>query len=451
MVRRNKLKHEKEKTLVEIVSDNPKLQNLLKPKSTKYIPIVLTPKQEAFLLLNNLEAFYGGAAGGGKSYALLAAALQYVDVPGYNALLLRDTYSNLSKPKALMYLAHEWLQNTDARWRGDIKTYEFPTTGLPATLSFGYLDSPLDHFQYLSASYHFVGIDEVVNIREHQALYMFSRMRKDIDTDVPIRFRSASNPPTREQLERGAWVKDRYINPKTRVKGAVFIPAQIKDNKHLDKDNYDKSLDKLDPITRKQLKEGDWDVKVSGNMFKRHWFPIVETAPNRIKWTRYWDLAATEEDTNKKPAYTVGVKMGMTPDGLCFVDDVRRERLSPMHVEQLVQRTAFADGRHISIYMEQEPGSSGKAIISHYRRNLLKGFVFRGDAVNKSKSIRHAPYASQAEAGNIILIQGQWNKKFLDEHELYGPFLDQIDSASGAYLKLCGIGSGIQPRIATVG
>ena len=56
------------------------LQKLLTPKTTKYIPHVPTPKQSAFLLLNCKEAFYGGAAGGGKSDALLMCGLQYVDV-----------------------------------------------------------------------------------------------------------------------------------------------------------------------------------------------------------------------------------------------------------------------------------------------------------------------------------------------------------------------------------
>src|SRR5499427_10527414 len=66
-------------------------------------------KQAAFLSLDCLEAGYGGAAGGGKSDALLAAALQYVDVPGYAALILRRSFSDLALPGAAMARSKEWL------------------------------------------------------------------------------------------------------------------------------------------------------------------------------------------------------------------------------------------------------------------------------------------------------------------------------------------------------
>jgi len=92
------------------------LQRALTPRLTKYVRVQLTAKQTAFLLLPHLEAFYGGAAGGGKSFALLMAALQYADIPGYAAILFRRTYSDLALPGALMDVAANWLRGTDARW-----------------------------------------------------------------------------------------------------------------------------------------------------------------------------------------------------------------------------------------------------------------------------------------------------------------------------------------------
>ena len=79
-----------------------------------WIPHEPTPKQAEFLLMPDLEVLFGGSAGGGKSDALLMAALQYVDVPGYAAILFRRTYTDLSLPGALMDRAHEWLQGTKA-------------------------------------------------------------------------------------------------------------------------------------------------------------------------------------------------------------------------------------------------------------------------------------------------------------------------------------------------
>ena len=84
----------------------------LAPRLTRYIPHRPTPHQGAFLLLDRKEAFYGGAAGGGKSDALLMAALQYVDVPGYAALLLRRTYDELEQEGSLIPLSKEWFLDT---------------------------------------------------------------------------------------------------------------------------------------------------------------------------------------------------------------------------------------------------------------------------------------------------------------------------------------------------
>lgn len=441
---------------MSIVQDNPKIKELLTPKLTEYIAFTPTIKQQAFLCLDCEEAFFGGAAGGAKSVGLLMAALQYVDIPGYNALLIRDTYQNLTKPEGLIPLAHEWLSSTDAEWK-EGNHYLFPSG---ATLNFGYLSGPLDHFNYQSAAYQFIGIDEIVAIRENQALYLFSRLRrKKLAANIPLRFRCASNPPAREQVAKGAWVKARYVDSETRKKDIIFIPSKLEDNPHIDAKEYkEKSLSKLDPITRRQLEEGDWNVQASGDMFRRDWFQIVDVAPEKhIKEVRFWDLAGTENKNKDaalsgQPAYTAGLRMGVTPDGLYFIKSVIRDQLSPRRCEALIRQTADMDGRNIPVWMFQDPGQAGKSQIDHYRRNVLRGFIFRGRPATTAKTQMWAPFASQAEGGNVYLVKGHWNSDFLDEVELapHGPFLDQIDAAGGAFDILVGIGTGIKPRIRVV-
>jgi hypothetical protein len=115
-----------------------RLERLTTPRLTRYIAHRPTPPQTAFLLLECREAMYGGAADGGKSDALLMAALQYVDVPDYAALLLRKSYSDLSLPAALVPRAQEWLTGTDTKWNGAEHVWRFPSG---ASLSFGYLDT----------------------------------------------------------------------------------------------------------------------------------------------------------------------------------------------------------------------------------------------------------------------------------------------------------------------
>ncbi|GAF75153.1 unnamed protein product, partial [marine sediment metagenome] len=124
-----------------------KAKQLGTPRLTKWIPHQPTVKQQAFLKLWQTEAFYGGAAGGGKSDALLMAALQYVDVPDYAAILFRRTYADLALPGALMDRAGEWLGGTEAHWSGQDKRWTFPSG---ATLTFGYLDTDADRYRYQS-------------------------------------------------------------------------------------------------------------------------------------------------------------------------------------------------------------------------------------------------------------------------------------------------------------
>lgn len=212
----------------------------------------MSAKQAAFLTLDHLEAFYGGSAGGGKSDALLAAALEYVDVPGYAALILRRSYTDLALPGAIMARADEWLSGSDARRGKDGKEWVFPSG---ATLTFAYLDNDQDRFRYKSAEFQFIAFDELTQFNERVYEYLFSRLRATESVPVPLRMRSASNPG---DIGHG-WVKRRFIE--RRDPGVIFVPAKLDD--HPDesfKTGYRTSLQKLDEVTRRQYEDGDWDA-----------------------------------------------------------------------------------------------------------------------------------------------------------------------------------------------
>lgn len=414
------------------------LVKLYTPKWTKYIPCQPTDKQIAFLLLDNYrDVFYGGAASGGKSQALLMAALQYVDYPKYNALMVCSSFSQLNKPEALMDRADEWLRHTDAKWDGEKYRWNFPSG---ATLSFGYLDGPRDHHKYDGPAYQGIFIDEIVQIREHQALHLFSRMRRTKDNPVPLRFRCASNPPSREQVARGEWVKRRYIE-EGRANGRIFIQATIDDNPHMDKDSYIENLNELDPIRRKQLLDGDWHIKATGNLFNAEWFPFVDLPPAEVVLRiRFWDLASTEPSkTSKDPDYTVGLLMSKDKNGFLYVEDVRRFRLSPAYVRMKMKHFAVMDGVAVPIRMEQEGGSSGKLIVDEYRKHLM-GWNFKGVLASGSKFTRAQPVSSYAESGRIKVVKGSWNSAFFDELEVFpdAEHDDQVDALSGAFDYLAG-------------
>ena len=133
--------------------DLTELQKYLTPRLNKYIPLEPTPKQRAFLLMNDSkEILYGGSAGGGKSVAQLMAALQFVDIPGYSAILFRKTYADLSLPGALIDMSKQWLmpfvESKEVKWSEKEKKYVFPSG---ATLNFGYLESENDCYRYQGA------------------------------------------------------------------------------------------------------------------------------------------------------------------------------------------------------------------------------------------------------------------------------------------------------------
>lgn len=395
------------------------------------MPRTISEKQALFLVVPNREAFYGGAAGGGKSFALLLGALQYVDMPDYAALLLRRTYADLSLPGALMDRAQEWLRPTDAKWDEKAHTWRFPSG---ATLTFGYLEHEQDRYRYQGAEFQYVGFDELTQFTETQYRYLFSRLRRLGGATVPLRMRAASNPGGVGH----DWVKQRFLVEGREHKRA-FIPARLADNPYLDADSYRESLKHLDPVTRAQLESGDWEVREAGAMFRREWFPIVASAPAGMQLVRYWDLAATAVKPGRSgdPDWTVGALLGVH-DRRFYLLNIRRMRGTPGEVEKLVRQTAEIDGRVVPVWMEQEPGASGVNTIAHYRDTVLPGWAFRGNHVTGDKSARAAPVSSQAEAGNISLVAGPWIGAFLDEIEAFPASAhdDQVDALSGAFEKL---------------
>ena len=399
--------------------------SLCRLQKNPYIPHKPTPKQLAFLLLENQEAFYGGAAGGGKSEALLMAALKYVDTPDYAAIIFRKNYSELTLPGALLDRFHEWTSPfPEVIWKEQEKTGHFPSG---ATVSFGYLDNEADMYRYQSAEFQFIGFDELTEFNEKAFRFLFSRLRRLQSSDVPLRMRAASNPGGIGH----DWVKQRFII-EGRGKGRIFIPATLDDNPHLDRESYIKSLNELDPITRGRLLLGDWTARDAGNLFKRQWFKIIDAAPT-IRYIRYWDMAATEATKGKDPDWTAGCKMGRDSSGRFYISDMRHLRASSQTVEALVIQTAKLDGKETHIYIEQEPGAGGKSLIDYYTRQLA-GFVVKADRPASDKVTRAAPTSSQAEAGNIFLVNGLWVNDFLDEVESFplGAHDDQVDTMSAS-------------------
>lgn len=414
-------------------SQRARISTALTPKLTKYIRIEPFPKQTAFLLLDNVqEVLYGGAGFGGKTLSLLAAALQYVDMPNYHGLLLRRTYGELTKPDGLLELAGRWLGGTDAAWNGLSKSYKFP---VGSSLTFGYMDVERDKFSYQGTNWQYIGFDEITQMLQSQYQFLFGWLRKTEDMKVPLRMRGATNPVGPGRL----WVKQYFIDAGP-MHGRVFIPAMVDDNPYANKEAYRDSLNKLDPITREQILHGNWEAQAGGK-FRRHWFnKFTDAVPADTIFVRYWDLASTEPAPGKDPSWTVGALVGMHEDERSgfkrfFVADLQRDRLTPRGVEDLVFQTAEMDGTDVAIRMEQEPGSSGVDVVNRYQ-SLLAKYDFRPDKVTGPKEIRANAFASQVEAGNVFVLKGRsWLNDMLDEFSVFpgGGHDDIVVAVVGAY------------------
>lgn len=459
------------------------LQAMMMPRLIEpYIKHIPHPTQQVFLSLGKYrEVLFGGAAGGGKSDALLMAALQYVDVPGYAALLLRKTWPDLVLPGAIMDRTRQWLEDTPARPKDGGRVWLFPSG---ARIQFGYLQHDQQKYRYQSAEFQFVGYDELTQWKDESTYdYLFSRLRKptincmncktsltkklnawgkyvfqhrslkyrlkesycranpdpkvleqyppasDGTTifDVPLRMRAATNPGG----VGNEWVKARFIDPNTRRKGTIFVPSKLNDNPSLD-ESYRESLSYLNEVDRLRLLEGDWDVQEAGEFFDRGDFHFIDGEPADIgRRVRYWDKASTQGGGD----WTVGTLAGILPNGKVVIIDQVRFQGHPLTNEKRFRATAQADGLDVYIREEQEPGSSGVSIIDHYRRNVVPGYMYDGIRSTGSKEARATAYSGAVKAGNVLVCKGQWNRDFLNEHEAFpnGAHDDQVDSAAGAF------------------
>jgi len=182
-----------------------------------------------------------------------------------------------------------------------------------------------------------------------------------------------------------------------------------------------------------------------GGMFRKEWFETVTAAPAGCRWVRGWDLAATKDDD---AAWTAGVLIGRTPEGRYVVADACRIQGSAAEVERLLVNTAGQDRAHLGTVrgsIPQDPGQSGKAQ-AQYLIKQLAGYDYRASPESGDKVTRAQPFAAQAEAGNVMIVSGDWNRDFLDELATFpmGKWKDQVDAASRAFDELVSGDSQVQ-------
>lgn len=173
-----------------------------------------------------------------------------------------------------------------------------------------------------------------------------------------------------------------------------------------------------------------------GEMFKRQWFKIVKASPTVAQRVRYWDKAGTDG----AGAFTCGALLARGPDKRFCVENIIRGQWSAGEREAIIRQTAELDRQRygpVAIVVEQEPGSGGKESAENTIINMA-GFNISADKVTGDKVFRAEPFAAQCQAGNVDILEGEWNSGYLDRLTAFpkGKYKDDVDASSGAFNKL---------------
>ena len=356
-------------------------------------------------------ALHGGAAGGGKSDALLMAALRDVASPTYAALILRRTLPDLALPGAIMDRAKQWLiPRGDVAWNEQQKRFTFPSG---ARLQFGFCETPADVYRYQGAEFHFVGVDELTQWPESSYTYLLSRIRRRASDRTPLRARSAGNPGGVGHR----WVKRRFVQPGAETR--PFIPAKIADNPHLNAE-YMAQLELLDETTRRQLRDGLWIEDGVGLVYQFNaernlvmespeldgWRTVVavDLGSSEIKKTTAFAVVQWREDRRIAYVTRAWAESGLTPTTIAE----RIMALTERHPEARVVMDVGALGAG---YAAEMRARFGLDIIPAQKRDKLGFRKLLNGALERGELVIEAATCTDLVAEIEVL---EWDKSGLD-------------------------------------
>ena len=439
--------------------------------------------QTAFLSSNADICIYGGAAGGGKTFGLLAEAARNIKIPGYRAVVFRRTAPQVRNPGGLWDQATQTLGRlAGVRFRPDRLECQWGVGSKLASIKFANMELEHDRFNFSGAEIAMLGFDELQMFLETQFWFMLSRNRSTCGVKPYVR---ASCNPVAEDDRVGGWLNrflawwidaesglpiperqgkkrwfirqdDKLIwasskaelsaeYPDDRPLSVAFIAANLHDNPVLmaADPNYLGMLRALPRMDRERLLEGRWNVRpAAGIIFNRGWFPVVDSMPvpspgEKVSAVRYWDKAGSSLATADRTAGVRMVRMGSR----FIITDAIAFRKGALEREQIIKNLASQDGQDTTVWIEQEPGSGGLESAEATIRNLV-GFRVHAHRATGSKVTTWGPLSAQAEGGNVFIVRGAWNEDLLRElHNADGRdghADDLVDATAGAFMKLAG-------------
>jgi len=441
--------------------------------------------QTMFMMSQADIIVYGGAAGGGKTYALLLEGLRHKDVKGFGSVIFRHNYNQITAEGGLWDASNKlYSQVPDAQPRKSPKLHWRFNGG--AKLNFAHIEREEDLQSWQGTEIAYIGFDELTHFTKHQFLYMLSRNRTtcgvkpyvratcnpdadswvaeliewwiDQDTGYPIPERSGQirwmstindviyfhatwEESYNHALEMGIAEEDALIMPKS----FTFIASSLEDNKILMETDpgYKANLLAMTEVDRERLLKGNWKIKpAAGSFFKRTQIgEMLNQVPNDlVAVCRGWDLAATDKDEDDDAAFTAGVLIGRRSNGRFVVLDVINKQIKAGEVRTLVKMTAQMDASKYSFVRQrlpQDPGQAGKEQAQSYIE-MLAGYDVVTKAESGDKATRAEPMAAQWQHNMFDVVTGEWNEMYFNQLESFpdSKFKDMVDAGSSAFNEI---------------
>ncbi|TGK12862.1 terminase [Leptospira stimsonii] len=416
-----------------------------RPPETRIIKPQPGP-QEAFLSTPADVGFYGGSAGGGKSFALLLNPLRHLRVRGFSAVFFRRETTQLTNPGGLWPEASEIYPMIGGIPRESPKLqYNFP---INVNFQFSHLQHEKTKYNYQGAQIPALLYDEATHFSEETFFYMLSRNRSTCGIRPYVR--ATCNP------DPDSWVRrflDWWINRETglpiperagkiryfvrykgqfywadskielliafpdfkenEIKSVTFIPASVYDNKILlEKDpGYLANLKAMTEFEMERYLYGNWNARpVAGKVFNKNWFGFAPEFPSDMKLFRFWDLAATAKKTNKDDPDFTATAIGGFKDEILYLK-FDQDRLPWHEVKAWIKKESELDkliysryGR-VKVGVEKEPGATGKGASEDIVSMLASiGVECEGYPPNGDKLSRALPWAGLAGIRKVVIV-----------------------------------------------